>query len=338
MVVTTNQNFHLYVAKSVKEKILDSTSVQGDVYVGKNKEGKKYIQVKGEDTVLRSALIDPKCLISADVTKKEDMRRPFKKVTLALSENAVDEDGNPIVGQDYVVHITVRQFNTISDEYSLIKTAGVHVTKGLTKAKFMQKLAVSLWLNFSRELSKLVSFELGGKTVAGVKNDNGVQVPVDSSNTVIAGADSIVIKELPQEWKLGTMQQVPVFFEVRPTTIYADGDEVIWGTVTDNTPVKDSTGAWSETLDDTNSVGNGKTIADMEYFALGERGDQYRLISWPNYIDTKYSVDPSKEYNALNIHFAWVGPNEMIQKSEQDIMIVAEDKTVLDSILTKIKE
>ena len=59
----------------------------------------------------------------------------------------------------------------------------------------------------------------------------------------------------------------------------------------------------------------------MEYFFMGERGDQYRMVGFPDYVPTKYLVDPTKEYDLINIHYFYTGSNESSQKSEKDIII-----------------
>jgi hypothetical protein len=83
-------------------------------------------------------------------------------------------------------------------------------------------------------------------------------------------------------------------------------------------------------------VGEGKMIADLEYFCMGERGDVYRNINWPNSIPTKYLVDASKEYYVLNIHYSYIGSNESVQKSEKDITLVAEDKDYFNQVVSAI--
>ena len=55
---------------------------------------------------------------------------------------------------------------------------------------------------------------------------------------------------------------------------------------------------------------------------MGERGDVYRMVGFPNVIRTKYLVNPDSKYNVIDIHYAYVGPNESVQKSEKDITIV----------------
>lgn len=71
-------------------------------------------------------------------------------------------------------------------------------------------------------------------------------------------------------------------------------------------------------------IGNAYDIADLEYFALGERGDKYRNIGWPNSFPSKTVADAptdSAAYNILQIHFAFTDSNEGVQKSEKDITI-----------------
>lgn len=72
---------------------------------------------------------------------------------------------------------------------------------------------------------------------------------------------------------------------------------------------------------------------------MGERGDQYRNIGWPHVIETTYLVDPENEdgYSVLDIHYAYVGSNEGVQKSERDITLVgskADINTVIGAINT----
>ena len=109
--------------------------------------------------------------------------------------------------------------------------------------------------------------------------------------------------------------------------VESDHVEVQWAKVDDLTPAvaNVSTGEF---------VGNGKKTADMEYFFQGERGDQYRDSIGDKMIDTEYMVDSTKEYDFFDIHFAYQGSCEDIQKSERDITLVVDHtltQTQLDS-------
>ena len=65
-------------------------------------------------------------------------------------------------------------------------------------------------------------------------------------------------------------------------------------------------------------------MADYEYFWHGERGDQYRMMGFPDYVPTTYLVDPSWQYgyDIIAIHYSYIGSNESSQKSEKDISII----------------
>ena len=137
--------------------------------------------------------------------------------------------------------------------------------------------------------------------------------------------EGVVIEEVEQEWNLGTKPLVPVYFEVYPTTVTYEGDEVLWGKTEEVTASPYN-----------KVVNNGKTIADLEYFCMGERGDMYRNVGWPNSIPTKYLVDPTLPYHTLDIHYAFVDSNESVQKSEKDITIVSSDMEVINTLIEKL--
>ena len=70
------------------------------------------------------------------------------------------------------------------------------------------------------------------------------------------------------------------------------------------------------------------TIADLEYFTFGERGDDKRLFNWPhNYEPTYLITDFTKKYDVVSIEFAWQGNAENIQKSPRMIQFACEGAT-----------
>ena len=160
-------------------------------------------------------------------------------------------------------------------------------------------------MNFSRDPQPLLKFEVSKTT-----GEN-------------ATANGIVITEVgDQPWRLGVLSQVSVNFEAIPTTVRYDGEDVIWGTT-----------AYGETDD---YVGNGKELADLEYFCQAERGDMFRNMGWPNNIDVKYMVDPSKEYDVLDLHYFYSGDGVQVHKSEKDITFVADTTSVMTALKTAI--
>lgn len=88
------------------------------------------------------------------------------------------------------------------------------------------------------------------------------------------------------------------------------------------------------------TVPSGYKVADMEYFAMGERGDQYRYVDYVNAIDTEYKVDPKEEYDVLTVHFAYKGYNQNSHKSEKDLIIVAaeDEADALETLAKAIRD
>jgi hypothetical protein len=180
-------------------------------------------------------------------------------------------------------------------EDSLYYKYGVaHCGKADTAETMIAKLAESLEKNFSREITKFFEFEANGA--------------------------SLVIRELAQDWNLGLMPKQGVNFSVYVDEVIVDGVEEKWGTV-------------EKEASTTRYITNGYTLADMEYFYMGERGDQYRMFAAPqDRINTKYLVDPEAEYDVVNIHYYFVDSLGGAQKSEKDVVLVYPAGTTPDKV------
>jgi hypothetical protein len=263
----------------------------------KYKDGTVIIKHKGLGGVTRTDAIPTANVTYTKITDAADLSRKLKKAVVTLDTEV--NDGNPIQGQDYILRVTINNYLAPGDACVLIKSAAVHATKAMTtdKGAFYKKMAESLTRNFSREVQPLLTFE--------------------------GSADGITITEVgDQPWRLGILSQDAVNFELTPTTVTWEGEEVCWGTV--------------EYSDSDVTVGNGKQIADLEYFCMAERGDMFRNMGYPNNIDVKMMVDPTKEYHVLDIHYFFSGNGVQTHKSEKDITFVSTDVTVLNSIQAKI--
>lgn len=309
-VFSTNQNRQFYVATEVAGAVSESSKAGAiqlkDIDNGIDKE--LYFIAKGADTVLRSDRIPVKNISYIKAVAAQEMITPLKSVLVSL-DSTVNE-GAPVLGQDYILRINFRQFYGMSDQDQYFKDAAVHVVKGMDATAFYEAMVKALNLCFAREL--------------GATKDSNPYLKFEAS------ADGITITEKEQPWTLGTEAQEPVYFDIVPTTIYVDGNDLVWGTLTDKTPTK------ANAVVGSTGIGNGKKIADLEWFCMGERGDQYRQIGWPNNIDTKYLVDPTKQYNVLEIHYAFTDTGISSYRSEKDITIVAEDVTVINNLVEAI--
>ena len=333
---STNQVRQLYVAKALKTTHVLASDAAGCIAV-KNDTAKNhlYFEYKSADNLMRSDLIDTKNILYAKATNADNMAHKLKSVTVTLATDV--NGGAPVAGQDYILRIAFRQYVGMSDEDQYFKYGMVHTYTGMNADEFYKVLAQSIAKNFSREAVPLIKIEVhsaatkskgkfdanGYMEVTPSTKDTGA---TDSTNpyyngtsAVVSDIDSIRITEVEQPWRLGVMAQTPVYFTVQPVAILVNGDDRIWATVTEGT---------------NGTIGNGKKIADLEYFCMGERGDVYRGIGWPHNTPTTYLVDPTSTYYVLDVHYAYVGDNEAVQKSEKTITVVCSDKTEFNSIIT----
>lgn len=306
---STNQVRQLYVATALESPNVTASNTAGSIAV-KSDTAKShlYFEYMGAGGMTRSDLIDIKNILYAKATDADDLAYDLAKYKLTLDDTV--NGGEPVVAQDYILRIAFRNYPGLSEEDQYFKYGMVHAVTGMTASDFYKTLALSLVKNFSREEQGLLKFylETGGVN-AGVVAEAPIEVTKDTKESSLVGTyTGIIIEEAPQDWILGVMEQAPVNFTIQPDLIIDNGDERIWGVV--------------KKVTSTNSIPDGHKIADLEYFCMGERGDVYRMVGFPYVIRTKYLVDPDIKYNVIDIHYAYVGPNESVQKSEKDITIV----------------
>lgn len=312
---STNQVRQLYVAKILKTSRVLASDDAGSIAVESDTaKNHMYFEYKGADNLMRSDLIDIKNLLYVKATDADDMAHELRAVTVTLDSEV---NAAPVAGQDYILRIAFKQYVGMSDEDQYFKYGMVHAYAGMTASDFYKKLALSLAKNFSREIVPLVKFIL---TDSG---DEAVPVDATTKESSLTGTyKALVIDEVEQPWRLGIMEQTPVYFEVQPVPVTVNGDERIWGKV--------------EETDPAGTIANGKKIADLEYFCMGERGDMYRGVGYPNNIPTTYLVDPTVKYNVIDIHYAYVGSNESVQKSEKTITLVVPKVGATNSVSNKL--
>lgn len=297
MIYNTNQNRQFYVANSYKT---GEPTAEGDVMMGKTADGKQiWFKHFGKGGLTRTDIIDVDKISYIKHSTKASMQRKLKQAKVTLNPDV--NEGKLIPGQDYVLRVEVKNFFSPGDASVYIKSNVVRAVKGMTETQFYTKLKESLIANFSRE-----------------KQTSNMEFFKFTSD-----ATGVTITEVEQPWRLGILSQEPVNFEVIPLNILENGEEVTWGKVT---------------ISDTNTtVGNGKQIADLEFFCMGERGDMFRGMGYPYNIDVKYMVDPTKEYDVLDIHYAYSGDGVQVHKSEKDLTFVSSTTATITSIKNAIE-
>lgn len=296
-IYSVNQNRQFYV---ITEVVTATPTKEGQLQIGKTKDGKQiFFKHFGKGGLTRTDIIDVDKACYAKLIPRADMQRKLKKATVTLSADV--NGGKPIVGQDYVLRVQINNFLAPGDAAVLIKSAAVHATKAMAAEggaeAFYKKMAESLTMNFSRDPQPLLEFK--------------------------GTADGVTITEVGnQPWRLGVLSQEPVNFEVIPTTVRFEGEDVIWGTV--------------EMGEAEGYVGNGKQIADLEYFCSAERGDMFRNMGYPLNIDVKMMVNPELEYDVLDLHYFFSGAGVQVHKSEKDITFVSNTAKALTDLKTAL--
>lgn len=318
---SVHQVRQLYVANAYKTN-LEALNDAGDITVAKTNEGDAmYFQYMGALLdKMRSDLIKVDNITNLTATKAEDIATKLKGYTLTL-DPAVN-GGQPVAGQDYILRLAFREFIGMSEADQYFKYGMVHAYSGLSASDFYKEMALSLAKNISKDTTTLVDIYL-------YDGSTSTKVEASTKKSSLTGTyTAIRFVEAVQPWHLGTMPQAVIPFEVQPVNVLVDGDQRIWGKVESYNPQV--------------SLPEGQLIADLEYFCMGERGDQYRNMGWPNVIPTKYLVDPSKKYDVLNIHYFYKGDGISVQKSEKDIQIVVprpgeSDYTNINALIKAIK-
>ena len=254
----------------------------GDIAVTANSED-LYFKYIGVDGAQRTDLIPLANITQAQAVRYDKSLRQLTKFKVAL--DATVNGGAPIPGQEYLVRIKFFEWGSLSMEDQYFKHGVVRAYSGMTATQFYTAMAASITLNLSRE-----------------------QIPL---LTVTSDANGVYLQEIEQPWTLGTKESQPLIFTVGCDTIIdtiTTGAEYTWGVVT-----KPASGVF---------VSNGKVVADMEYFYMGERADQYRGVGFPNVIKTTYLVDPTIEYNFIELDYFYQGGGIDVHKSQKHITLV----------------
>ena len=346
-IFTSNQVNHVYVATALKTsngKVVKTDAV-GTISVQKDAEGNMYFMHRGKGGLTRSDLITN--IMDIRYTPAPKMSRKLNAILVTVNSAALDS-GDVIAGQDYILRLTFQNPMGMSPDHEYWKHGVVHATSSMTATKFYEKMAKSLAINMSRGAMKLVDIYLVKSNVSNVNSaGNLVLVDADKNQSLSGTFVGIKIVESQQDWVLGVKQDKPLVFKVNTSTINAGTaqapNEVVWSDVTYWNGRKITGGEEvAESIVSSNvpagdTIVNSHLAAELEYFAMGERADLYRNVGWPDVRKTDYIVNPDWDYgyDMINIHYAYVGSNHAVQKSEKDLTIIVK-RASTDSTPTSI--
>jgi hypothetical protein len=245
--------------------------------------------------VTRSDTIKIANIAYAKATTGATRKLVKKEITFATSVNS----GAPVVGQDYLLNFVFYGLGVGGPENQYAKTGAAYKVKaGDTAATVYEWIAELAKANFNREPFPYVH-------VYTDTWDPWLTATKPGTST------KLIVEEVPQPWSRGKKQASQISFDVLAAPITWGGDYVAWGDIVDVTTAN------------TNYIPSGRITADLEWFHLGARGEQYRQDKWIGY-DVNYLVDPTKDYDFIDIEYFYQGNNEDIQKSTRWLTLVAE--------------
>lgn len=318
-VFSTNQVRQLYVVDNVVSSE-SALATAGDVFAKKSGDDIYFKYVGALGDTMRTDIVNQKQLIYTSVATSDKLAYKLKGQKITLNPNV--NGGAPIEGRDYLLRVLFSEYIGISPVDKTLKYGTVHITPGMTASDFYAEMAYALMQSQKKEPNPImnVAVIVSGTFEGNEISDTDTLQDVKDMGTI----EGIVIYEAGQPWHLGVMPQGVIKIDAQVTRITYNGDDsIFWGVVED------------ATMPSGYVLPEGQKIADLEYFCMGERGDQYRNAGWPNVIQTKYLVDPTAEYDLYTIHYAYVGEGTHQEKSEKDIQF-AVLKSASSAFKTKL--
>ena len=298
---STNQVKHLYVAKAVDAN-LDTV---GDVKCSAAGDNEIVIKYRGNDGVVRSDIINTTQLIYAKGVKESTMEQYLESAYVAC--------GAAVANQQYILKVIVDSFSSLAEEDKGFIFAEYTAKSGDAAKNILAGLALNLAKNASKAAwSPVIKVYLTTAASGSVTAGNSTEVTATTAASSLTGSYvGLVIEGADQSWTLGKEAFNLVRFNVVADTIVSAGVDTTWATITK--------GADHVTA----ALKNSKKIADLEWFCMGERGDMYRGVGYPNNFEFKPLVDPNAAdgYHIIEIAYYYKGDAEDIQHSPKEIVL-----------------
>ena len=300
----TYQTRNLYVATDFISS--GTPDAAGELAMGTTKTGELFFKYfNGDAQLTRSDLIRPESIISLTKTKAADMDTKLKMHTLAVDTSKVTLSN--LVGKTLNCVITLRQVGS----YDMDDTITINASVVGDTANTANTTA------FHKALAGAIALALPDSKYPVLKvfsNGSEVTKAIAKADSHTGASGGVVLVESPQGYRRGLMSKEAYPFTVAFVMHDGNTNDVIWGT---------------DTPDDSNISGNTVipsvyAIADLEWFSLGERGDDKRGFYYPYNYEPTYLVDLSKSYDLVSVEYSWQGNAENIQKSPRMIQIACE--------------
>ena len=309
----TNQTRHLYVAGAIDANV--DTNL--DIALGTTATGEMYFKYKNADgLVTRSDSFDPKKIVSLKNTPAADLAQKLMMASVAADTNVIDFSGtSSYIGKVFNLRITLHGVFDYDDDNSQVVIASLvgDATNLASQAAFTKALAIAAAKNLVNKADPQYPFIQVFY--------HGTEVTKDTVVSDLSGSyTTFELVQGPQKHVRGKLTGEPVNFSVSSAV-----DDVVSGVVYGQKPflTEDSCLLVPSTVSGHTVISGDYKLADLEYFALGERGDMIRGFNFPNNYETTYAIVPGTGYSVLSIEYYWNGQAENIQKSPRLIQVAA---------------
>ena len=298
---STNQVRHFFVAGAVDANL--DTNL--DIYFKSTETGECFFEYKNADGIItRSDTFHKDKVKNVNKVAAANLAIPLMAHTITVDSSITLSS---LVGKDIICKISFIGLYDGSGQPQLTFNATFkgNSTNTASAAAFHKDLAYAIAQALPQPDKNYPLLKVFS---------NGTEVTSKTAYANITGATAgVVLVEAKQKYVRGKLDGTPVHFNVVMT--YEDGQEFgIWG--------KDVVAA--SAISGNTVIPGYYTLADMEYFCLGERGDVYRGFHYPNDFTPTYAIDISgnTSYDMLTISYFWNGDASDVQKSPKVMHIV----------------
>ena len=312
----TYQTRNLYVVKDFLTT--GEPDAAGELAMGTTATGEIFFKYfNGDGLATRTDIIRADSIVSLKKTTADEMDIPLPAYTIVLNTDEVTLSN--CVGKTFTLTINLHELLSYDMNDSMAVTANVIGTSTNTASE-------SAFYNaFAEAIAKVMpKFTKKAPFKVYVLTANAATEYVGST---VSSATGIALVPVPCDYRRGVLSK-DIFSLTYTSRLH--GDDVAWAKelvdTTNHLPIRTVAALNTELSTSLDAViPSVYTIADLEYFTFGERGDDKRLFNWPhNYEPTYLITDFTKKYDLVTIEFYWNGSAENVQKSPRMIQFACE--------------
>lgn len=324
----TNQTRHLYVAGAINANVFKDKNAAGsaaaanlDIALKATADGKMAFYYKNADGyIVRSDTFDPKKIVSLKKTLATSLAQKLQAHTISVDTSAVTLAN--LVGKTLDCIITIHEYADYDASSTRTFVASVvgNATNTASATAFHKALAEAIALALPTPDPKFPLINV-------FSNGALVTKEIAKAGSATGAAAGVVLVEGVQKYVQGKLSGEPCPFSVAFRLADGNTSDIKWG----NETIAPSA------ISGYTVVPAAYKVADLEYFAAGERGDYFRGSTWPNDYPFKSAVDLSKNYDILSVEYYWAGDAENVQKSPRLIQVAAEhNNTAANDVCTQL--